>query len=114
MPYNSYQHSSILINFNQFYVNQSTGNRDAYEAMRIIEGLKAKPYMTGRDSGYNDTSPGYNTHTHTHTQSHMQTHIHTYTHANTLSYICNTRIAKLSHKHKVINLHAHTNLHVHA
>ena len=90
MPYNSYQHSSILINFNQFYVNQSTGNRDAYEAMRIIEGLKAKPYMTGRDSGYNDTSPGYNTHTHTHsrickhtdTHTHMQTHCHIYaTHA---------------------------------
>ena len=73
-----------------FYVIQSTGNRDAHEAMRIIEGLKVKPYMSTRDSGYMDTSPGYITHTYIYiymyacittfidTLTHRKSHTHTY------------------------------------
>lgn len=77
--------------YHGFYVNQSTGNRDAHEAMRIIEGLKVKPYMSTRDSGYMDTSPGYNTLTYIYT--HIPTHIITHTqtdrhmHAYIFSYI---------------------------
>lgn len=40
---------------------QSNGSRDASEAMRILEGLKSKPYnttyMSGREGGVQDNSP---------------------------------------------------------
>ena len=51
--------------------------------MRIIEGLKVKPYMSTRDSGYMDTSPGYNTLTYiyTHIPTHIITHTDRQTHA---------------------------------
>ena len=46
--------------------------------------------MTGRDSGYNDTSPGCDTHkqTLTHIHTHIHTNCHTNTDTHTLSYIC--------------------------
>ena len=84
-------------------MDQSTGNRDAHEAMRIIEGLKVKPYMSTRDSGYMDTSPGYNIYIHTY----IHTHTHTYTHTNTYTHTTHT------HTHIHIQAYAHTHVHNH-
>lgn len=87
-----------------FYVIQSTGNRDAHEAMRIIEGLKVKPYMSTRDSGYMDTSPGYITHTYIYIYVCVHYYIYWHTHTQ-----------KVSHTHLCIITHrqTHTCMHTH-